>query len=71
VEKEVKQMKTNSTTPMIRPTPSQIDAAAKAWHGEKERETFHDDILYFRYNWRHLPGLRSYVERECGKEQTS
>lgn len=51
----------------IDPTPDQIDAAATTWCGEKERETFHDDILYFRNRWRYFPGLYAYVERECKK----
>lgn len=45
-------------------TPSEADvyAAAIKWCGEKERETFPEDIAYFRHNWSALPGLRRYVE---------
>jgi hypothetical protein len=41
-----------------------IDKAAIRWCGEKERETFMSDVLYFKNNWTALPGLRAYVERE-------
>jgi hypothetical protein len=46
------------------PTPEQIGRAAVKWCREKERETGMDDILYFRHNWRALPGLKAYVVRE-------
>lgn len=41
-----------------------INRAAIRWCGEKERETFMADILYFKNNWSSLPGLKAYVERE-------
>lgn len=41
-----------------------VYAAALIWCGEKERETFIEDIEYFKHNWRSLPGLTSYVVRE-------
>ena len=37
--------------------------AALEWCGEKERETFPEDIAYFMHNWRSLPGLKARVER--------
>jgi hypothetical protein len=40
-----------------------VYAAALTWCGEKERETFIEDIEYFKHNWRSLPGLTSYVVR--------
>ena len=46
------------------PTKQQISRAAIRWCGNKERETDMDDIRYFEHNWRSLPGLRGYVERE-------
>ena len=45
-------------------TSEQVYEAAIKWCGEKERETFNSDIEYFQHNWRSLPGLRAYVERE-------
>lgn len=45
------------------PTPEQIERAARAW----VRATQLDDPEYFRCNWRRLPGLRVYVEREIQK----
>lgn len=38
--------------------------AAHKWCGQKDRETFNDDILYFSNNWSALNGLRAYVEKE-------
>ena len=49
------------------PTQAQIDRAAAAWCGTKERETFHEDTLYFRHNWSALPGLRKWVEQEIAR----
>ncbi len=49
------------------PTSAQIDAAAARWCGEKERETFYDDILYFRNNWQWFAGLRRYVDEEVNR----
>lgn len=46
------------------PTKDEITRAAHKWAGSKERETFYEDILYFSYNWSHLPGLKAYVDRE-------
>jgi hypothetical protein len=55
---------TDKTTP----TAAQINRAALAWCGAKDRETFHDDILYFRANWWALPGLRKWVEQEVARD---
>lgn len=44
--------------------PKLIERAAYRWCGKKERETFLDDILYFRNNWKTLPGLKRYVDEE-------
>jgi len=44
-----------------------VHAAALKWCGEKERETFPEDIEYFEHNWRSFPGLRSRVECELGR----
>ena len=41
-----------------------IERAALKWCGEKERETFPEDLEYFRQNWDALPGLRAHVENE-------
>jgi hypothetical protein len=46
------------------PTAAQVNAAAAKWCRDKERETDMDDIRYFKGQWRSLPGLRVYVERE-------
>ena len=43
-------------------TDEDINRAAFQWCGEKDRETSNDDILYFKSNWKALPGLRSRVE---------
>jgi hypothetical protein len=40
-----------------------VDAAAVEWCGEKERETFPEDIAYFKHNWRSLPGFKERVDR--------
>ncbi len=44
------------------PSEEQIDKAATRWCGEKDRETFYEDILYFKNYWKYLPGLTKYVE---------
>lgn len=41
-----------------------IYRAAVKWCGEKNRETFPEDIQYFKRNWKHLAGLRSRVDQE-------
>ncbi|ABF71341.1 p093 [Rhizobium phage 16-3] len=41
-----------------------VNRAAIRWCGEKDRETFMGDIIYFRANWSALPGLKKYVEEE-------
>jgi len=41
-----------------------INRAATRWCGEKDRETFMADIIYFKSNWSSLPGLKKYVEEE-------
>jgi hypothetical protein len=46
------------------PTSAEIDNAAIKWCGQKERETFYDDIVYFRHNWNALPGLKKFVDAE-------
>lgn len=38
-----------------------VSAAAVIWCGKKERETFVEDIAYFKHNWSSLPGLRAEV----------
>ncbi len=48
-------------------TDAQIYHAALAWCGQKKRETFNSDILYFQNNWSALPGLRSFVEAEVAR----
>jgi len=45
--------------------------AALAWCGKKDRETFPEDIAYFKNNWRALPGLRAYVEAEARSSSAS
>lgn len=50
------------------PTPEEVHRAAIAWCGQKERETFPEDVQYFEANWRALPGLLDYVQREIGVE---
>lgn len=42
--------------------PFAYDAAIQ-WCGEKERETFPEDIAYFMNNWRWAAGFRARVER--------
>lgn len=36
--------------------------AALQWCSEKERETFPEDIEYFKYNWLAFQGFRDRVE---------
>lgn len=48
---------------MVEITERDVSDAAIKWCGEKDRETSMDDIIYFKSNWRALPGLRVYVER--------
>ncbi len=52
-------------------TQADIDAAAVRWCGDKERETFPEDIEYFKHNWSALPGLRKYVEKVARHRLTS
>lgn len=52
-----------------RATDDEVDRAAIKWCGSKEYETSLDDVEYFRCNWRSLPGLRAYVERELDATQ--
>lgn len=43
------------------------DAAYRAaikWCGEKERETFPEDVEYFLCNWRAFPGFKARVDAE-------
>jgi hypothetical protein len=44
--------------------------AALKWCGEKDRETFPDDITYFKHNWRALAGLKEYVRAELERTRT-
>lgn len=53
----------------MNPTEDQINKAAVKWCEQKDREIFLDDIVYFRHNWRHLPGLLEYVKREMDKQE--
>lgn len=46
------------------PTQTEIQNAGWAWRNDKDRETDSSDQSYFVANWRSLPGLGSYVERE-------
>lgn len=48
----------------LAPTANEIQAAAMAWCGDKDRETFASDAYYFRENWHALNGLKAYVARE-------
>lgn len=48
----------------ISPTDAQIELAAHKWAYNANREYAIGDIVYFRQNWRSLPGLRVYVESE-------
>ena len=52
-------------------TQADIETAAVRWCGDKERETFPEDIDYFKHNWRALPGLRKYVEEAARHRLTS
>lgn len=65
----IRRLGSASQTPV--PTAAQINAAAIKWCGEKERETFMSDILYFKNMWHSLPGLRAYVEREMSSPRTA
>lgn len=38
-----------------------VDVAAAAWVGEKDREFDYSQVIYFKENWRHLAGLRARV----------
>lgn len=46
------------------PTQTEVQNAGHAWRNDKDRETDGSDQAYFEANWRSLPGLRAYVERE-------
>lgn len=46
----------------MNPTDADISNAANKWCGEKDRETFYEDVIYFKHNWSALAGLRRYVE---------
>lgn len=43
-------------------TQADVSAAAIYWVGKKDRETFPEDLEYFRHNWRSLAGMRRCVE---------
>lgn len=45
-----------------------VSNAALTWCGKQERETFLEDITYFKCNWRALPGYQTYVLNEAFKE---
>lgn len=38
-----------------------VRRAAIAWCGQKDRETFPEDLTYFEQNWRALPGMTVFV----------
>ena len=38
-----------------------VARAAIKWCGQKDRETFPEDGIYFKMNWNALPGLRQFV----------
>lgn len=40
-----------------------VNEAAAAWCGQKDRETFSEDVAYFKHNWSAMPGLWPYVIR--------
>lgn len=42
-------------------TPDEIYDAAVAWCGQKDRETFLDDIHYFQNNCRGFIGMRAFA----------
>lgn len=46
-------------------TPEEIHRAAIAWCGQKERETFPEDVAYFKYHWWSAPGLRKFAEEHA------
>ena len=45
-------------------TPDLVERAAVTWCSIKERETFPEDIAYFRANWDNFNSFRKLVERE-------
>lgn len=51
---------TDTTDEIVREA---VSAAAVEWCGEKERETFPEDIAYFEANWLALPGLKARVDK--------
>ncbi len=51
----------------LTPTAEEIRMAGLRWCGDKERETFLEDEVYFRENWAAFPGLNEYVVREVAK----
>lgn len=42
-----------------------IERAALKWAGNKERETFPEDIAYFKFHWGCFDGLKRYVLEEA------
>lgn len=48
-----------------KPTETDISRAACAWVNTKDTPDFDgSQCLYFKHNWRSLPGLRKFVEAE-------
>jgi len=47
---------------MVEITQADIHRAALIWCGRKDRETFPEDIAYFKHNWRWASGLRAVVD---------
>jgi hypothetical protein len=45
-------------------TDDQIIRAAIAWCGAKDRETFPEDVTYFKCNWWSMPGLLARIIQE-------
>jgi hypothetical protein len=45
-----------------------VRLAAVAWYGQKDRETFPEDLLYFERNWMSFPGFRAFVKDLAERE---
>lgn len=52
----------NQPADSVEVTQADIHAAALQWCSEKDRETFPEDVDYFKCQWWALPGLRARVE---------
>lgn len=58
---------------MSRPTITQADIrnAATDWCDQKDRETFPEDIEYFKCNWMSLLGLKGYVDKVARRREAA